>query len=59
MKKKANPVSPKKNRYVRSSGDGGSEERVLTDAASEIRCRRAEEIPGKKDTVAVAKTSDS
>ena len=27
-------------------GDGGGEECLLPDAVSEIRCRRAEEIPG-------------
>ena len=31
------------------SGERGDEECLLPDAVSEIRCRRAEEIPGKRN----------
>lgn len=50
-KKEADPVWPKKNRNActaRTSGDGGGEECLLTDAV-EIGCRRAEEKTGENN----------
>ena len=52
MKKKMTPSRLGKTDTActaRSSGEAGGEEGLLADAVSEIRCRRAEEIPGKNN----------